>query len=149
MRYGLIIGSLFVFLLIGCSTLELTPSNFAWPVETVLDVDEKGQVSLERYSFSFSAKNLFLEEFEDSLAYSEKQIRIIGDNAGYYYITGEEFKNVYVFSRGEGSLVLENRIFITESGLISPAMNQRNPYIELVTKEFKYYINNEGITRIE
>ena len=68
------------FLLLGlfaaCSALSLQPANFAWPIESVLPVDENGMVSDERYSMSFDTRVLFFAEFSDSSAYIEKEIRM-------------------------------------------------------------------------
>jgi len=50
----------------ACSVLTLTPANFAWPIESVLQVNDEGEVSEERYSFSFDAKGIYHEEFQDS-----------------------------------------------------------------------------------
>ena len=60
---------------------------------------------------------LFFEEFQDSLSYKGKEVRMIRDNQGFYFMTSTNFKNVYVFKADEGKLVQENKIFISEFGL--------------------------------
>jgi hypothetical protein len=134
--------------LIGCASLKLSPADYSWPVENVLKVDEKGFVSEERYTFSLSVKNLFIAEFNDSTKYINQEIRIIRDYLGYYFITGKEFKNVYVFAATEGGMSLENKILLSETtGLVSPAFNQKAPNIELLDETKKYLLNNKGIVR--
>jgi hypothetical protein len=130
----------------ACSNLVLKPTDYAWPIESVLKVDDHGFVKESRNSLSFNVKDLFLTETGDSTAYQNKDIRIIRDMNGYYYITSDNFKNVYVFKSAEGKLALEDKIPITKTGLQDPAFNQRQPYIELVSGNNKYLLTNEGIT---
>ncbi|RJP70968.1 MAG: hypothetical protein C4539_05460 [Ignavibacteriales bacterium] len=130
----------------GCTTLALKPADFAWPVESVLKVDAQGNVTENRNSLSFNTKELFLEETEDSSAFQNKEIRLIRDVKGYYYITADNFKNVYVFKDDDGTLSLEDKILVSESGINNPAFNQRQPFIELLNGEDKILINNDGIS---
>lgn len=134
-------------LLLGtaCSMLTLQPADFSWPVESLLKVDDQGNVAEDRYSTSFNTIGLFYEEFQDSLAYRGKSIHLIRNNWGDYFITGDEFKNVYVFKAYEGTLELEKKIFISEFGLKTPALNQRTPYIELLDGDNKIYLTSDGI----
>jgi len=138
-----------VLFLIGtftaCSVLMLTPANFAWPIESVLKVNDEGEVSEERYSFSFDAKGIYYEEFQDSLAYLDRELRIIRDVQGYYFITGNKFKNVYVFHAEDGAMVLNNKIVISEIGVQNPVFNQRSPHVELIDGDKKLKITHQGI----
>jgi len=129
----------------ACSVLTLTPAYFAWPIESVLNLNDEGEVSDERYSFSFDAKGIYYEEFQDSLAYLDRKLRIIRDVQGYYFITGAKFKNVYVFRAYDGAMVLNNKILISESGVQNPAFNQRSPHIELIDGDKKVKLTHEGI----
>ena len=129
----------------ACSVLTLAPANFAWPIESVLKVNDEGEVNEERYSFSFDAKGLYYEEFEDSLAYLDRELRIIRDAQGYYFITGAMFKNVYVFRAYEGAMVLNNKILGSESGFQNPVFNQRTPHIELIDGEKILKLTHQGI----
>ncbi len=131
----------------GCSTLKLQQADFAWPVESVIAVDENGKVSDERYSISFDTGGLFYEELEDSSAYVGKEIRILRDINGYYFITAEKFKNVYVFQMDNGAMELNNKIFISEFGVEDPVLNQRTPFIELIDGGKSLYLTNNGIDR--
>ena len=108
----------------------------------------KGNVIEQRYSFTLNVKPLFFEEFQDSTNYIGKEVRIIRDKAGYYFITAKEFKNVYVFKSIESGMQLENKILISEQrGLTAPAFNQKSPNIELLDNPNKYLLNFKGLMR--
>lgn len=142
----LLILFLFLILIIAaCSVLTLQPVNFSWPIESVLPVDNEGKVTEDRYSIEVNTVGLFFEEFQDSLSYKGKEVRMIRDNQGFYFIAASNFKNVYVFKADEGTLKLEKKIFISEFGLQAPAFNQRNPYIELVDGTYKMNLTYKGI----
>ena len=139
---------LFLFMILitaACSVLTLQPANFSWPLESVISVDDNGKVAEDRYSIEVNTIGLFFEEFQDSLSYKGKEVRMIRDNQGFYFMTASNFKNVYVFKADEGTLKLENKIFISEFGLQTPAFNQRNPYIELVDGTNKMNLTYKGI----
>lgn len=140
-----VLSIMLIVLFTACTMLTLQPADFSWPVESALKVDDQGNVTEERYSTGFNTISLFYEEFLDSMAYKGKEIRLIRNNSGSYFITGKEFKNVYVFKANEGTLVLEKKILISEFGLKSPAFNQRSPYIELVDGDYKINLTNDGI----
>lgn len=140
--------SLTLIITYACSSLVLSPSDFSWPIENVLKVDDKGFVSEDRYTFTINVKKLFFEEFKDSTNYSGKELRIIRDKSGYYYITGKEFKNVYLFLPIENGMRMENKIKILETeGLTAPVFNQKSPNIELIDGSKKYSLNYKGLVR--
>ncbi len=145
MKSAIIIILFLIGTFTACSVLTLTPANFAWPIESVLQVNDEGEVSEERYSFSFDAKGLYYEEFEDSLAYLDRELRIIRDVQGYYFITGTKFKNVYVFKAIDGTMELNTKIFISELGFGNPVFNQRTPNIELIDGERVLKLSHQGI----
>lgn len=138
---------LFPGLFAACSALILQPANFAWPIESVLRVDENGMVTDDRYSLSFNTKGLFYEELNDSSAYKGEEIRILRDVNGFYFVTVNKFKNVYVFKINYGTMILDNKIFVSEIGVENPALNQRAPYVELIDGENSLYLTNSGIDR--
>ena len=142
---------LIIMFLGGCSSLILKPTNFGWPLEAVLKVDKNGNVQEKRYSLDFNTKELFLTETGDSLGYQNKELRVIRNSNGYYFMVANNFKNVYVFSPSEGSLSLSNKIAISDStGMNNPAFNQRPPYIELnYDNNKKVNLTNEGIKEEE
>ncbi len=135
--------------LAGCSSLRLAPADFSWPVESVIKVDDNGLAKEDRYALSFNAKPLYFEETGDSLAYLDRDLRIIRDTLGYYYITGNKFKNVYVFTMLDGAFNLKNEIQISETGITNPVFNQRPPYIELIEGDKQYFLSNSGIEKKE
>jgi len=141
-----VIALLMFLIVIGtaCTVLTLQPADFSWPVESVIKIDDQGNVTEDRYSTDFSTVGLFFEEFQDSMAYKGKEIHLIRNNGGDYFITSKEFKNVYVFKASEATLVLEKKIFISEFGLKDPAFNQRSPYIELLDGDYKINLTSEG-----
>lgn len=117
---------------VGCSTVALKPADFSWPVEVVVKPDSKGMVQEARYQVAFNVKPLLFEEFQDSVNIA-KPLRLIRDYRGYYFITGNDFKHVYVFEQDDASLTLAKKIKVTEKGLQSPAFNQKNQFIELIS----------------
>ncbi len=138
---------LFLILITSCSMLTLAPAKFGWPVESVVRVKDDGTFKEDRYAVSFNTKPLFFEETADSNAYLDRELRIIRNDDGYYFITSKGFKNVYVFQQSEGSLSLKSKIFISEFGLQKPYFNQRPPYIELVNGEMNLLLDNNGIEK--
>lgn len=138
---------LLVPLLLSCSSEVLKPVSYGWPIEDVLKVDGNGIVNVDRYSTKINVKHIFFLETKDSTNIEGKEIRVIRDNAGYYYFTSPGFQNVYVFEPEEGAMALENKILIDKNGLTSPAMNQKNPYIEIIDGNKKYLLNKDGIKR--
>jgi hypothetical protein len=139
--------------LAGCATLVLQPANFAWPIELVLKPDAKGMVHDVRYEFNCNIKPLLFEERQDSIHVSTYTLRIIRDQAGYYYITGKGFKNVYIFAQTEGALKLDKKIQVSEKELEAPAFNQKTSFIQLVNEENEnvapILINKDGIQQGE
>lgn len=145
-RAGLI---LIFFFFAACSSLTLESADFAWPIESVLRVDNEGFVKEERHTLSFDARGLFFEEFGDSTAYLDRDIRIIRDTKGYYFITAKNFKNVYIFIGIDEKMNLNNKIEISETGMNDPAFNQRPPFIELLNDGEKILLTNQGIENEE
>ena len=145
MKQLIIFSTSLILITAACSVFSLQPADFSWPVESALKIDDKGNVTEDRYSTDFNTIGLFFEEFQDSMSYKGKEIRLIRNNWGDYFITSKKFKNVYVFKASEGTLVLENKIFISEFGLNEPVFNQRSPYIELLDGDYKINLTSEGI----
>ncbi|MGK9475708.1 hypothetical protein [Melioribacter sp. OK-6-Me] len=132
----------------SCTVLMLKPADFSWPIESVLNVDENGYVHEKRHSFSINVNPLFFEETGDSSNTVNKQVRIIRDLEGYYYITSQGFKNIYLFFPTERGMKLFKKINVyTDKTLENPAMNQRQPYIELIDNQEKFLLNKNGIVR--
>ncbi|MGA8265420.1 MAG: hypothetical protein WB779_13335 [Ignavibacteriaceae bacterium] len=151
MKKLIIPGLLVIVLLAGCSNLILKTADFSWPIESVLKPDKNGNVQEKRYSLVFDTKELFLAETGDSLGYQNKELRIIRNPEGYYFMVANNFKNVYVFYPSEGALSLTNKIEISDSvGIKNPAFNQRPPYIELnYDNNKKVNLTKDGIKEEE
>lgn len=146
MKVSIALLFLAFLILAGCSPLTLKPGDFAWPVESVLKVNDKGVVEEQRYNFSLNVKALLFAETQDSVNVSKVVLRMIRDVKGYYFITASKFKNVYVFSQAEGSLKLENKILVSQNGLTDPAFNQRTQSIQLISeKESPVLLIKDGI----
>ncbi|MDZ7764344.1 MAG: hypothetical protein U5K00_07935 [Melioribacteraceae bacterium] len=142
-----IILLVFTFALTSCTSITLTPANFAWPIESVVTTDEMGNVSIERYSTEFNSSEIFKNEFGDSVEVANRELRVIRDHLGYYLMTAKGFMNVYVFESKDGAFNQINKIFIAKEGLQNPALNQRTPNVELLDGEKKYILNSKGTVR--
>jgi hypothetical protein len=149
MKNSLIVITLLAALIFGgCASLQLQPVDFAWAAEEILDIESNGMVTARQYSVSFNVKPLLQKEFaaDTMKAKSAKMIRLIRDKAGYYFITGPDFKNVYVFNHGDASLALSNTISISqEKAMDDPKFNQRDAFIELMNGGVTLKLNKGGI----
>lgn len=145
-----LVHTLMIFIIaisfVSCSSLVLKPADFAWPVESVLEVDSEGNIADKRYSFRVNVKELLKNEHGINKADKEIKLRVIRDYLGYYFVTGENFRFIYIFEDSEGALTLSNKINIPGIDVFSnPALNQRSPFIEFLNGEEKYILNNEGV----
>ncbi len=120
------------FLLPACTSFSLQQVDYGWPVESVLKVKENNTVSEGRYAISFNVAPLAMREFQDSTALKGKELRLLRSNEGMYYVTGPNFKCVYVMTPLASELKLRRKFEISKTGLKKPALNQRDPYVELV-----------------
>jgi hypothetical protein len=144
---------IFIIVLIvaaGCTKMLLQPADFAWPMEAVLKVDERGNVSENRYTFSVNVKPIYFEEFADSNSFAGREIRIIKNRAGYYYFTGEGFKNIYMFMPVEGGMKLEDKISVSDTlALNKPIFNQKQQNIQLIDGTKQYLITGSELVRVK
>ncbi len=130
----------------GCSSLMLKPADFSWPIEDQAKVDSQGMIQENRYSIALNVKPLLYEETKDSVNVNGHTINVIRDARGFYFLTGPQFKNVYVFRQADGGLKLEKEIPVSKDGLLSPAFNQRVSYIELINGSDKpIMLTEDGI----
>lgn len=124
-------------------SLVIQNVDYSQPLESVLTPDSENMVHDQRYAIKFSVAPIL----ETEGASSVNEIHLIRNHNGYYFVTANEFQNVYVFAPGEGELELENTIEFVETPLGEPAFNQREGYVELVdlsTDEI-YRLDHEGI----
>ena len=128
-------------------SLVIQDVDYSQPLESVLSPDSDNIVHDDRYAIDFSITPILEEEGRSSV----NQIRLIRNHAGYYFVTANGFRNVYVFAPAESELELENTIEFEEKGLGEPAFNQRNEYIELVdlSNGETYRLDHEGIQEEE
>lgn len=127
---ALIVGP--TFLLSACASLTIEQVDYAWPIESVLTVQENNTVSEGRHALTFNVAPLAEKEFRDPNALKGKEIRVLRNTEGYYFITAQQFKHVYVMSPQAGELTLHSELEVSQHGLRNPALNQRNPYIEIL-----------------
>ena len=131
------------------NALIIEDVNYAQHVESVVAPNEEGIVSDQRNNIRFSVLPLLNEEFGADSSQSVEFVRILRNADGFYFITANGFKNVYVFEPKSGELKLKKSIQISESGLEQPALNWRAPYIQIVAynKETPLYITEQGVIK--
>lgn len=148
MRFSHLLVLLLSTIIFSCTMLTLEPANYAWPVESVLEVNNSGEITEARYSFILNVSKLFLKEYENNNIDEGTKLRVIRDQKGFYFITSRGFKNVYVFETGEGKMNLVNIIEVFENRKFeNPAFNQRAPHIEFLDGEQKVLLNINGVVR--
>jgi hypothetical protein len=136
----------FVTLLSSCSSLKLDHVQFGWPVESVLNVTNANLVQDVYHGLSFNVARIAGEEFQDTTALAGKQIRLLRSNEGFYFLTGQKFRNVYVFTPGAHELSLKSRIAVSPGGMQDPAFNQRPPYVQVLDgKNFQKMLTSDDI----
>ncbi|MBW7887393.1 MAG: hypothetical protein H3C35_03405 [Bacteroidetes bacterium] len=154
MKKTLVMLTVFAGIFIGgCASLKLEPADFSWQTEEILDIDNSGMVSAVRYSVAFNVKPLLAKEFAaDSLqAKNTKEIRLLRDKAGFYYIVAKNFKNVYIFSQTEGGLSMEKAVSVSQTEMADPKFNfntKTNAY-ELWNGKEKYLLTKAGISPMQ
>lgn len=122
--------------LTGCKqSMVIKRVDYSQPVESVLTPDEEGVVHDVQQGLKFNIKPLQYIETQDTSSVTTKEIRYIRGQAGFYYITAPDYKNVFVMSPEEGELKLNEQLTVSENGLERPAFNQRSSYILLINRE--------------
>ncbi|MEI7905816.1 MAG: hypothetical protein WCI84_00515 [Bacteroidota bacterium] len=146
-KFLVLIGIIISLAFVGCSSLQLQPADFSWAAEEIVEVGAKGMVEAKRYSVAFNVTALLAKEFEtDTMeAKNTKEVRLIRDKAGFYYLTGKKFKNVYVLAQGDGTLGVSNTLTISaEKTMDDPKFDQKDSYIELWNGKEKYQLTKGG-----
>jgi len=126
---------------------KITPVDYAWTLESVLNVDRNGAVKGPPKTPTFNAKQLFTWEQCAGTMNQPETLRLIQNQAGFYFITAPGFKNVYVFRPGDASLELINTIGIDPNGMSRPAFNQRVPFIQLIHGSKVFMLDEKGIKK--
>lgn len=144
--YSLFVAGLLV--LQGCTNKLIVKNvNYAQHVESVLEPNSNGMVTDYRYGLSFNMLPFQYEEFNDSSRVLINQIRLIRNDAGFYFITADAFKHVYVMKPGDSRLMMEAKILVDDQGLENPAFNWRNPLVQIISKDKaeSVFLNQHGI----
>lgn len=128
----------------GCA-LTIKPVDFSWSYESVLTADANGQYRAEPKTIAFNAVEFFRAEAGKPDAVADRPVRIIRDNAGYYYVTAAGFKNVYILKGKDGKLILKKKVLIDPNGMVKPFFNRREGGIELAASGQSYLLNKKGI----
>lgn len=135
----------------ACRTFVVKDVNYAQQIESVLQPNEKGEVYDTRHALSFNILPFQYEEFEDSSSVKVKEVRLIRNTDGFYFITADGFSNVYVMEPVKGGMKLKTKIKVSENGLAAPAFNLRAPYVMLIDRETAktFTMNQKGIQQRE
>lgn len=132
----LIAAVMLVMVTTGCKqSLVISQVNYAQPIESVLQPDEEGMVKDVRSGLSFNMLPLQYVETGDTTSVTTEQIRLIRGNEGFYFITAEGYKHVYVMTPEKSSLKLTNKLKIREEGILKPAFNQKGEHVQLLSRE--------------
>lgn len=120
----------------ACSkALVIENVNYSQPIESVMVPDKNGVVSDMRYGISFNVQSLEAEEFEDDTTSSISTVRMIRNASGYYFITANNFRHVYVMAPKKGELKEIKKVLVSEEGISDPAFNWREPMVELIHQQ--------------
>ncbi len=134
----------------GCNkSLVVKNVNYAQQLETVLVPDSNGDVKDVRHGISYSILPFQFEEFQDTSSVQVTEVRMIRNSDGYYFITADRFKHVYVMAPKQGELKLKKKILVDEQGLLSPAFNWRVPNVQLVNRQTNevFLMDEEGLSK--
>lgn len=129
----------------GCAAITIEPVDYSWSFESVLMTDAEGVVKGEPKTIVFNAAEIFQAEAGEKADVAGKQVRIIRNDAGFYFITSAGFKHVYIFKSGNMKLSLREKVLIDENGMQNPFFNRREQGVELVAGGKAYLLNKDGI----
>jgi hypothetical protein len=134
----------------ACKTFVVKDVNYSHQIESVLTPDEDGTVTDVRHGITFNVSHFHKKEFgETDSTHQIEKVRLIRNAEGFYFITANQFKNVYVMEPGNGSLKLKKKIKVSEEGIAQPAFNMRDGVVQLVKVETNEVIslNENGIKK--
>ncbi|WP_245550374.1 hypothetical protein [Gracilimonas tropica] len=131
----------------ACNRFVVENVNYSHSIESVLTPDENGTVEDIRHGITFNVQPFEKQEFGEGDSASVDEIRLIRNASGFYYITAQQFKHVYVMKPGQGELKLKNKIKVSEEGLAAPAFNMRDGQVQLIKTETNqsFTLNEKGI----
>ena len=119
----------------ACKTFVVKDVNYSQQIESVLIPDDEGNVTDVRHGITFNVTPFQKKEFGTLDSTQIREVRMIRNSEGFYFITANQFKNVYVMEPGDGSLKLKKKIKVSEQGISQPAFNMRNGSVQLVKIE--------------
>ncbi|PID28313.1 MAG: hypothetical protein CR982_04500 [Candidatus Cloacimonadota bacterium] len=141
--YKLFIFS-FLIMTISCSkNIVVKDVDYGWALEKVIKVSKDTKKVKRPDLFKFDP--IYFFQAEDVLLGSNNSLRIIRDREGFYFVTSNMFKNVYVLAWAEGGLELINKIDLGVENLEKPFFNQKGDYIILVNKNREFKLNRLGV----
>lgn len=142
LKLSVLIVTVLTFTACG-SSLVIQNVDYSQPIESVLTPDSDGMVHDQRYAIKFSVSQLLELQNMDSV----EDIRLIRNNAGYYFVTATGFTSVYIFESGESELLLAEEVELTNGAISNPAFNQRTSHIELIDGQSgqTYNLDQNGI----
>ncbi|MFW6347167.1 MAG: hypothetical protein ACOC2C_00985 [Cyclonatronaceae bacterium] len=126
------------------SSVTIQNVDFAQPLEEQLQPNVQGEVVGERSGISFSVLPMLENEGLSLDEFGGTPVNIIQNHQGFYFVTAAGFRNVYVMETNENELKSTAIIEIGEERLENPALNQRNPFIQLVDGEMAVNLTKEG-----
>lgn len=138
----------FMLLATACNKFVVENVNYSQQIESVLEPDENGDVHDIRHGITFNVEPFKAQEFGEEDSTTEiKEVRLIRNAEGYYFITASQFKNVYVMEPGKSELKLKNKIKVSEERLASPALNLRDAMVQLIKTDTNetMTLNEDGL----
>lgn len=141
---------IFIFIFSSCSTFKIENVKYGWNGEYFAEPDENGDFTIPKNSMKFNILKL-LEEEGIKNKITDIKLRIIRDDEGYFYITGDKFKYIWVFKTDESSLKLKNKIELLKGRTLEdPKFNEKKPNIKVFLKDkSEFIINKDGIIKSE
>ena len=126
------------------SSVTIQNVDFAQPLEEQLQPNMQGEVMGERSGISFSVLPMLENEGLSLDEFGGTPVNIIQNHQGYYFVTAAGFRNVYVMQSNENELKSTAIIEVGDQRLENPALNQRNPFIQLVDGDMSVNLTKEG-----
>lgn len=128
--------ALAVLIISGCkqSSMVISKVDYSQPIESVLTPDEEGVVEDVKHGLKFNMLPLQYMETQDTTSVTTSELRLIRGSEGLFYITAPTYRHVYLMTPKESALEFRKKMRISEIGLNQPAFNQRDGYVELVSR---------------
>jgi hypothetical protein len=135
-----------LLLLSACgSSVSIQNVDFAQPLEEQLRPNVQGEVIGERSGLSFNVQPMLENEGLTLDEFGGTPVNVIQNHQGYYFVTAAGFRNVYVMETKENELKSTEIIKVSDERLQNPALNQRNPFIQLVDEDMAVNLTKDGV----